>query len=116
MEQDKTQKIYETAKLIFTNERLTWEEKFAFIFSDNISKQVHFDYYDPDTSYEEDVISFMDGFDEYMAHNYVYEHTEELEVIETKDLIEEILNRYNQEGYTSTFPEWVAKNFIIQRK
>lgn len=41
-----------------------WEEKYNMIFSKDISKRVHridpgFDYYDPDTTYEEDACAFV---------------------------------------------------------
>lgn len=47
----------------------TWEIKYDLIFSDNISKAIYqarptFDYYDPDTSYEEDVRAFCNAASE----------------------------------------------------
>ena len=47
------------------NSELEWVDKYDMIFSDEISKNFHLDYYDPDTSYEEDVLAWVDAFDEY---------------------------------------------------
>lgn len=45
---------------------LSWEEKYHLIFSSRISSKVfdliNLDYYDPDTSYEEDVLAFINAF------------------------------------------------------
>ena len=57
--------IYQRAKRIIASD-LEWEDKYDMIFSDEISKKVNFNWYDPDTSYEEDVLAFMSAFDEYM--------------------------------------------------
>jgi hypothetical protein len=58
--------IYDKAKKIYEAEDLDDEEKYDMIFSDEISRKVSFDYYDPDTTYEEDVAAFMRGFEEYI--------------------------------------------------
>lgn len=58
-------KIYERAKRIIASD-LEWEEKYDMIFSEEISRKFSLDYYDPDTSYEEDVMAFMNALDEYM--------------------------------------------------
>lgn len=59
--------IHNQANKIF-NSDLSWEQKYDFIFSENISKVVFrelgLSYYDPDTSYEEDVTAFMTAFNE----------------------------------------------------
>lgn len=59
--------IYKKAKRIFESD-LDWDKKYDLIFSDDISKRVYhlFDWYDPDTSYEEDVTYFMRAFEEYI--------------------------------------------------
>jgi hypothetical protein len=59
--------IYEEAVHIYTSD-VEWEEKYDKIFSDEISKKVYhlFDWYDPDTSYEEDVTAFMIAFKNYI--------------------------------------------------
>lgn len=45
---------------------LSWELKYNLIFSDEISSRVFelidLDYYDPDSTYEADVLAFVDGF------------------------------------------------------
>lgn len=58
--------IYEKADRIRWADDLTSDEKYDLIFSKDISQRVSFDYYDPDTSYEEDVHAFMRGFEEYV--------------------------------------------------
>ena len=58
-------RIYDRANKIVASD-LDWGKKYDLIFSDDISKKVRFNYYDPDTSYREDVLAFMDGFDEYI--------------------------------------------------
>lgn len=47
------------------NSELEWVDKYDMIFSDEISMNFHLDYYDPDTSYEEDVLAWVAAFDEY---------------------------------------------------
>jgi hypothetical protein len=59
-------KIYERAKRIVASD-LEWDEKYNMIFSEEISRKVKFDYYDPDCGYDDDVLAFMRGFDEYMV-------------------------------------------------
>lgn len=53
------------------NSDLSWEVKFELIFSENIADQIYsiiqLDYYDPDTSYEEDVRAFVNALNEKMA-------------------------------------------------
>lgn len=51
---------------------LSWEAKYDLIFSEQLSKRVFqiargFDYYDPDTTYEEDVMAFYDAFTLYVV-------------------------------------------------
>jgi len=58
--------IYEKAKRIIASD-LDWEEKYDIIFSEEISSKFSLKYCDPDTSYEEDVLAFMDALDEYMT-------------------------------------------------
>lgn len=46
-----------------------WAQLYDVVFSENVSKKIFkrfkFDYYDPDTSYREDVCAFIDAFNEY---------------------------------------------------
>lgn len=53
------------ANNIFTSD-LQWKDKYEMIFNDDISvlvnKMVTLEYYDPDTTYEEDVTAFMNAF------------------------------------------------------
>ena len=48
------------------NSELEWVDKYDMIFSDEISMNFHLDYYDPDTSYEEDVYYFKMALDEWI--------------------------------------------------
>lgn len=52
---------------------IEWEEKYSLIFSENISRKVfntiNLDYYDPDTSYQEDVFAFTSALDEWVSKN-----------------------------------------------
>lgn len=57
--------IYEKAKRIVASD-LEWKEKYDMIFSEEISQKVKFDWCDPDCDYDDDVLAFMQGFDEYM--------------------------------------------------
>ena len=59
--------VYKEAREIYDSS-LSWEAKYDLIFSDKISKKVSFSWYDPDTSYEEDVTAFIQAFDEYMGN------------------------------------------------
>jgi hypothetical protein len=67
---EKLRKLNEKANIIYNDEFLTWDEKYDQIFSEKISRKVfdliRLDYYDPDTSYEEDVSAFMRAFNERM--------------------------------------------------
>lgn len=54
-------------------EDINWEIKYDLIFSENVSRKVfnlmkelniRFDYYDPDTSYEEDSLAFSNALNE----------------------------------------------------
>ena len=49
---------------------LDWEQKYDLIFSDSLSKvvfnEIYIDYYDPDTSYKEDITAFVNAFNEKM--------------------------------------------------
>lgn len=53
--------------LTIWNSELSAEAKYDLIFSDRVSAKVPFTWYDPDTSYEEDVEYFMKAFNEYMG-------------------------------------------------
>jgi len=63
--EDELQTIFNRATKITLSD-MSWEEKYDHIFSDEISNRVlqltDFDYYDPDTSYEDDVWAFMNAF------------------------------------------------------
>lgn len=59
--------IYKEAQEVFDSS-ISWEAKYDLIFSERISKRVSFDWYDPDTSYQEDVTAFMKGFRYYMGY------------------------------------------------
>jgi hypothetical protein len=59
-------KVYREANSIYES-KLSDEAKYDLIFSKKISQKVPFSWYDPDTSYEEDVRYFMDAFREYMG-------------------------------------------------
>lgn len=52
------------------NSDISWEEKYDMIFSDKISvkvfKIINLDYYDPDTTYQEDVTAFVNAFNSRM--------------------------------------------------
>jgi hypothetical protein len=65
MEYQEKIRIYERAKRIVRSD-LEWDQKYDMIFSEEISKKFRLDYYDPDTSYEEDVRAFMDALDSHM--------------------------------------------------
>jgi hypothetical protein len=65
MNYEEKKKIYERAKRIIASD-LEWEEKYDMIFSEEVSRKFSLDYYDPDTSYEEDVMAFMNALDEHM--------------------------------------------------
>lgn len=58
---------------------LEWEEKYDLIFSDTLSSRIYetlkninirFDYYDPDTSYEEDAVAFSNGLNNFLTENF----------------------------------------------
>ena len=63
------QRLYFKAESIVKSD-MSWEAKYDMIFSPEISqrvfKLVRLNYYDPDTTYEEDVMAFFDAFKEYL--------------------------------------------------
>ena len=61
---DELSKVYREANSIYES-KLSDEAKYDLIFSKKISQKVPFSWYDPDTSYKEDVRYFMDAFQEY---------------------------------------------------
>lgn len=48
------------------NSDLEWKIKYNLIFSDDISRKVDLDYYDPDTSHEDDIRAWVEAFDEFI--------------------------------------------------
>ena len=64
--EQKLYSIYDEANRIVQSD-ISWEEKYDLIFSENISKKVFslcsLDYYDPDTTYEEDTLAFMSALE-----------------------------------------------------
>jgi hypothetical protein len=65
--------IHKKAKKIVSS-NLTWEEKYNIIFSEEISYKTDFDWVDPDMDYEDDVMAYMNAFDDCMVEckiNYV---------------------------------------------
>lgn len=44
---------------------LSWEIKYHLIFSNDIARKVNFEYLDPDSSYEEDVLAWYKAFSEH---------------------------------------------------
>jgi hypothetical protein len=65
MNYEEKKKIHERVKRIIASD-LEWEEKYDMIFSEEVSRKFSLNYYDPDTSYEEDVMAFMNALDEHM--------------------------------------------------
>ena len=64
------QRLYFKAEGIIESD-MSWEAKYDLIFSPDIYQNVRklargFDYYDPDTTYEEDVMAFFNDFKEYL--------------------------------------------------
>ena len=62
--------INRDVKQIIDNDGLEWSEKYNMIFSSNISLRVfeliNLDYYNPDTSYEEDIMAFAYALNEWV--------------------------------------------------
>ena len=79
---------YELEKIVTLLDALTyhptddegWSKRYDIVFSDNISKRAvqlynnlsesRFDYYDPDTSYQEDVEAFVKAITEHFKNLY----------------------------------------------
>lgn len=65
--------IHKKAKKIVSS-NLSWEEKYNMIFSEEISYKTDFYWVDPDMDYEDDVMAYMDAFDNHIIDckiNYV---------------------------------------------
>lgn len=67
MKLKKFRKLTKKAVKIQDNQELTWEEKYDLIFSEKISGKAQIDWYDPDTTYEEDVRAFVDALKRRLA-------------------------------------------------
>lgn len=71
----KIEKLNRKVNEIYNNPNLNWEVKYDKIFSDKISKKVFskisLNYYDPDTTYEEDVTAFVNAFNEYFKNEKI---------------------------------------------
>ena len=64
-------KLHDKAKEIVQS-NLSWEAKYDIIFSEVLAKRVYeiargFSYYDPDSSYEADVMAFYNAFTDYIT-------------------------------------------------
>jgi len=66
----KLQKLNRKAQQIVADDSLTWDEKYSKVFSDKISTKVFdltkLEYWDPDTTYEEDTCAFVNALDEHV--------------------------------------------------
>lgn len=66
-------KLHRKANEIYNNDRFSWEKKFDKIFSDKISVKINslirLDYYDPDTTYEEDVSAYIAALNDYVVNH-----------------------------------------------
>lgn len=63
--------IYDSCHQVINMNNVSWEAKYDFVFSEIMSKTVFkiapdFDYYDPDTSYEEDTTAFVSALEKYI--------------------------------------------------
>jgi len=72
---DKLSTLNKKANEIYNDDFLTWDEKYNLIFSDKISRKVfkliNLNYYDPDTSYQEDVTAFINAFNDRMKSTII---------------------------------------------
>lgn len=68
--------IYDKIERIYYNNALRWDEKYAAIFSKGLASQFKnaipgcFTWYDPDSSYEDDVTAFFNAATEYISNHY----------------------------------------------
>lgn len=96
----KLRQILGVAEDIVRAEEFTWENRYDLIFSNQIARQVSnlfhaspivFDYYDPDSSYEDDVTAFVDALEDHIEKlaSFASRHYSDGET--TSDL----MNRYN---------------------
>lgn len=62
------QKVFDSMESVIADPGLSWEQKYDLIFSDAVSRRLFdfckkhgltFEYYDPDTTYEDDVMAFV---------------------------------------------------------
>lgn len=65
-EQGKAPELFNLMKAIVENPNLDWDEKYNFVFSEHISKQIfkalpELSYYDPDSDYQDDVLAFYNA-------------------------------------------------------
>ena len=65
MDYRELKEIHKKAKKIVSS-NLDWEVKYNLIFSDEIAGSTDFEWYDPDMDYQDDVMAYMDAFDEHM--------------------------------------------------
>ena len=72
MDYKELKELYKQAKRIITSD-LDWDQKYNLIFSDDMSMKVKFDWCDPDMDYEDDVMAWMNGFDEHIRIQKIIE-------------------------------------------
>jgi phenylalanyl-tRNA synthetase beta subunit len=71
----KFKKLVQKAENIRRDYGLSWERKYDLIFSNEISSKIrsmtyNIEYYDPDTSYEEDVNAYVNALVDYLKNNF----------------------------------------------
>lgn len=69
-------KIFFAMEMIVESEQYSWEEKYDLIFSEDISRLFlslarDFSPYDPDTSYQDDVMAFYNQTKEYVTEKFL---------------------------------------------
>lgn len=77
MNYEEKKEIHEFAKRIIDSD-LEWKEKYDIIFSEEVSRKFSLNYYDTDTSYEEDVMAFMDALDDHMRNQEIISEQKDL--------------------------------------
>lgn len=109
---------------IYNSDSLDWSSKFDRIFNKHVSKKLYqmldLDYYDPDTSHEEDVKAFVQAVEERLQHLSVVDYTDKVERIVKTELVFEDGARYTLSpvSYTqfSTQFYWVGTSDIEYKK
>lgn len=61
--------VYQKVKSIIEDDSITSDVKYDMIFNDRVSGLIQLDYYDPDSSYEDDITAYYNALERKIANS-----------------------------------------------